>query len=213
MKLCFVTPKIGNDLAGWKMVIEEVVAGGADMIQIRDKKSPKSEILEAAKAIQPLLKKNHIALIINDYIDIALTVQADGVHLGQSDGSVQKARRILGTGAIIGLSVENLEQAFATTHENVTYLAASPVFTSTTKRDCSQPWGLAGLKQLCAAAPHPIFAIGGIDLDNIGEVIKCGVAGIAVVSAIAHADCPKTATERFKWKLHKYNLDARERNF
>lgn len=203
-KLYFVTPEIGEDFEKWKLLIEQVVAGGVEMIQIRDKSSSKQKLLEAAKEIQPLLKKANIPMIINDYVDVALTLGADGVHLGQSDLKVAQAHAILGYEAIIGLSVETRDQAIEARNERVTYLAASPVLTSNTKKDCGKPWGIAGLKDLCLITHHPIFAIGGIDLHNIEQIVSCGVAGVAIVSAIAKANCPKVATEELLISLRKY---------
>ena len=202
--LYFVTPEIGNDIAKWKRLIQKAVEGGIEMIQIRDKTSPKHLIFEAAQEIQPLLKTANIPLIINDDVDLALALKADGIHLGQSDLKVTQARAMLGDKALVGLSVETLEQAANSQCENITYLAASPVFETKTKRDCQEPWGISGLKHLCSVSCHPIYAIGGIHLNNIESVLGCGVAGIAIISAIAQANCPKTATKEFLNSIRQY---------
>jgi len=124
---------------------------------------------------------------------VAHAVGADGVHLGQSDLSVAEARAILGSEAIIGLSVEKLEQV---TDCDVDYLAASPVLQNQTKTDCAQPWGFEGLKQLCKIATVPVLAIGGVTEQNAKEMMNCGASGLAIVSAIFDAPCPKSAAER-----------------
>ncbi|MFW9878534.1 MAG: thiamine phosphate synthase [Candidatus Thorarchaeota archaeon] len=132
-------------------------------------------------------------IIINDRVDVAYAISADGVHLGQSDLKVSEAREILGPKAIIGLSVESVEQAIEANREDIDYIAASPVFSTKTKTNCSMPWGLNGLKQLCIVSKHPVIAIGGIDKNNAKQVIECGAKGVAVISAIFDAICPKTA--------------------
>jgi thiamine-phosphate pyrophosphorylase len=124
---------------------------------------------------------------------VAHALHADGVHLGQSDLQVAHAREILGKQAIIGLSVETMEQAMDAVEEEVDYLAASPLFLTKTKPECSKAWGFDGLKQLCSLSRHPIIAIGGIDEANVEKVLECGAVGVAVVSAIFHAPCSKTA--------------------
>lgn len=203
-KLYFVTPNMGEDFESWRLLIEKVIAGGVDMVQIRDKETSKQKLFDAVKEIQPLLKKANVPMIINDHVDIALALRADGVHVGQSDLKVSQARAILGNEAIIGLSVETIEQAVDVKYENLTYLAASPVFASNTKKDCGKPWSMLNLRELCATIHYPIFAIGGIDLNNLEQLLPCGIAGIAVISAIANASCPKIATEKFLVKMRKY---------
>lgn len=193
--LYYVTPEIGDDILGWGKVIKEAVLGGVRMVQIRDKTVSKERILSAAQLLQAYLKQKNVALIINDHVDIAHAVKADGVHLGQADHDVEEARSLLGPQAIIGLSVETLEQAKAAQKKPINYIAASPVFDTNTKKDCAFPWGIEGLKQLCGITLHPVIAIGGINFGNIQDVKKCGVSGIAVVSSISSAKCPHSAVK------------------
>jgi len=202
--LYFVTPEIGDDIEKWENLIREVVEGGIRVVQVRDKKSSTKEIITAVKKIRSFLKQTNVTLLINDRVDVAFIVQADGVHLGQSDLNVSEARSILGDKAIIGLSVETLDQAMDAQRETVSYLAASPVFLSTTKLDCNAPWGVKGLTRLCTVSSHPIVAIGGIDLTNIEKILECKVAGIAIVSAITRAKCPQTATRKILNKMRAY---------
>jgi thiamine-phosphate pyrophosphorylase len=142
-----------------------------------------------------LLKPLGIPLIINDRVDIAHAIGADGVHLGQSDLNVVEARAILGKKAIIGISIESLKQAEAAIEEDVNYLAASPIFPTKTKTDCGEPWGLDGLKQLCTISEYPVVAIGGINETNVKQVMDCGAAGVALVSAIFDSSCPQTSSQ------------------
>lgn len=166
------------------------------MVQLRSKSSPPEEIARAACQLLPFLKRRGVPLLINDQVEVAHAVKADGVHLGQSDQSPAKARALLGKKAIIGLSVENLEQAAHAAHEPVDYLAASPLFATKSKSDCAPPWGIDGLRKLVATSPHPIVAIGGIQAEQVEELLACGAQGVAIVSAIANAPCPKRAARK-----------------
>lgn len=193
LSLYLVTHRSMLDLEVFFNIIHESVRGGVTVVQLREKEATAREMMVIGKRLQLLLKPLGIPLIINDRVDVAHAIGADGVHLGQSDLKVSDARAILGEHAIIGLSVESLEQANAAIHEDVDYLAASPLFYTLTKTDCAQPWGLEGLKQLCAISKIPVIAIGGINEKNARQVISCGAAGIAVVSEIFNAPCPKTS--------------------
>lgn len=115
----------------------------------------------------------------------------------------KEARAILGPKSIIGLSVETLEQAVKASQEEVDYLAASPIFNTNTKTDCNAPWGLKGLRELCSASKYPVVAIGGIHEANVKEVIDCGVAGLALVSAIFNSPCPKTAATTLRKRMQE----------
>jgi thiamine-phosphate pyrophosphorylase len=199
--LYFVTPDIENDLSAWQQIVLKAIEGGIGMVQLRGKCNDTTTIIKAARGIQPFLKRARIPLIINDNVEIAYAVGADGIHVGQSDSTIAHARSILGKNAIIGLSVENMEQAIAAEQQEVSYLSASPVFPTSTKKNCQAPWGLLNLQELCQKSRFPIFAIGGIDLQNISSVIDCGVCGVAVVSAIASAPCPKEATTALLLKM------------
>lgn len=191
--LYFVTPEIGENVEKWEAVIQKAVIGGVKIVQIRDKNCSAQKMAKVARQIHPFLKSKGVHLLINDRVDIAHAINADGVHLGQSDLKVAEARSILGNKAIIGLSVETIDQAMDAAHEDVNYLAASPVLQTKTKSDCSNPWGLNGLRHLCSISKHPIVAIGGIDATNVEDILDCGALGIAVVSAIFKAPCPETA--------------------
>ncbi len=203
-KLYFVTPEIGGDWQSWERVVQEAVLGGAQIVQIRDKRGSSEKMVEAAVKLHPFLKKRGVPLIINDRVDVALQSGADGVHLGQGDMEVAEARRLLGFDAIIGLSVETIDQARLAAEEKLTYMAASPLFHTATKSDCSPPWGLEGLRKLCSEACHPVVAIGGIDVSHVEEVLASGASGIAVISAIACASSPRSAAAEIVSKMRSY---------
>lgn len=202
--LYFVTPEIGENVEKWKAIVLQAAYGGVKIVQIRDKRSSAQKMIHIAREIHPFLRNRGVFLLINDRVDIAHAVEADGVHLGQSDLKVAEARAILGRKAIIGLSVETVDQALEAAHEDINYLAASPVFQTRTKTDCAGPWGLNGLKYLCSLSTHPVVAIGGIDATNIEGILACGAAGVAVVSAIVKVPCPKTATQEIVSKMRRY---------
>ncbi len=196
LSLYLVTNRGTLALEDFFRIIRQSIDGGVKVVQLREKEASAREMCAIGRSLHSFLKPLGIPLIINDRVDVAHAVNADGVHLGQSDLSVAEARAILGKQAIIGLSVETIEQAIAASDEDVDYLAASPVFQTKTKSDCSRPWGLEGLKQLCSISRHPIVAIGGINETNVEKILDCGAAGVAIVTAIFNAPCPKTAAIR-----------------
>jgi len=155
--------------------------GGATLIQLREKHMLAREFYEQAKlAVRP-----GVQLIINDRVDIALAVGAQGVHLGQDDMPPEAARKLLGPEAVIGYSTHNLEQAIAATKLPIDYVAIGPIFATTTKSDTAPVLGLAGLRVVREAiGDFPLIAIGGITRGNAPEVIEAGADSVAVISAL-----------------------------
>lgn len=187
-------------------IVLQAVEGGVTIVQLREKETSTEEMIEIGQDLHALLKPLNIPLIINDRVDVALAIQAEGVHLGQSDMSVADARALLGKEAIIGLSVETLEQAFDAFEMDVDYIAASPVLGSKTKQDCAPSWGLEGLKNLCALSPLPVVAIGGVKDNTIKQILDCGAAGVAVVSFIFNAPDPKAAAEILAHEINQVHV-------
>lgn len=183
-------------------VIQQAVAGGVTMVQLREKECSSREFLELALALKKELPPD-IPLIINDRLDVALAAEADGLHLGQSDLPPEVARRYLGPGAIIGLSVEKPEQLTQSEKAPVDYLAISPVFPTPTKTDTGPAWGLEGLTLARKQTRRPLVAIGGINETNVAEVIKAGADGVAVVSAICAAPDPALAARKLRQLIEK----------
>lgn len=174
----FITdPKFGSheDLA------KKALELGVRIIQFRDKKMEDRERYLVARKLRELTDCYDALLIINDRPDLAIAVDADGVHLGQGDLPLEVARDIFD--GIIGISVHNVEEARKA--RNADYVGAGPVFKTTTKEDAKEPIGVSGLREIVKELTIPVFAIGGINVDNVVEVLNCGVSGVAVISAIA----------------------------
>ena len=177
--------------------VEEVVLmalrGGAACIQLREKDASTRDFVEEAQRIKAIMAPFRTFLIINDRIDVALAVGADGVHIGQRDMPYEIARKLLGPRAIIGLSVETLEDVERAGALDVDYLGVSPVFETPTKTDTKGHWGLEGLSRIRAATRRPLVAIGGLNASNAADVIRAGADAVAVVSAICATPDPYQA--------------------
>jgi thiamine-phosphate pyrophosphorylase len=192
--LYFVTDR---GLCGGKSLAEVVlhaVRGGAACIQLREKSVSTRFFVEEAGRIKELLTPFKVPLIINDRLDVALAVGADGVHVGQDDMPYETARQIMGPGAIIGLSVETWEDVERAESLDCDYLGVSPVFATPTKTDTKEPWGLKGLTRIRTFSRHPLVAIGGLNAGNAEAVVMAGADGVAVVSAICASPDPFAAS-------------------
>ena len=175
-------------------VVSEAVHGGVTCVQVRAKNDSTRDFIEQARSIQPFLNEEEVPLIINDRLDVAQAIGADGVHLGQSDMPIEMARAIGGPEMIIGISAECLEHAVTAQKAGADYIGASAVFATLTKTDIAAPLGLEGLQKISNTVSIPVVAIGGINASNAAEVLQAGADGIAVVSAIVSADdCRKAA--------------------
>ena len=163
--------------------VEYVLRGGVTLVQLRDKHAAKDELLRQARLLRPVCHRHGVPLIINDYPDVALAAGADGVHVGQDDGTYEEARRMLGPGKIIGVSAHNPAEALRAEAAGVDYLGCGAVFGSATKGGV-KTLTPAGLKAICAAVRIPVVAIGGIDETNISALNGSGANGVAVVSAL-----------------------------
>jgi thiamine-phosphate pyrophosphorylase len=186
---------------------ELAIAGGADMIQFRQKGGSTKEMIRVAEQMQALCKKAGITFIINDRVDVAIAAHADGVHLGQDDFPIPLARKLLGTKAIIGGSAGSLEEARNCLREGADYIGFGPVYPTTSKEDAGPASGLGLLKQIVEVIPRPIIAIGGIGRDNISRVKKTGVHGIAVISAVCCQKDPMEAARCLR-RLLEADRDA-----
>ena len=182
----------GRDM-GW--IVREAVAGGVTMVQLREKNCSTAEFIALARELKSTLQPLGIPLIINDRVDVALAVDADGVHIGQSDMPYETARALLGRDKIIGLSVETMDEVLAANALDVDYIGISPVYATPTKTDTFAPFGLEGIEEVMRLTRHRCVAIGGMNRGTIGNVIARGVEGVAVVSAIVAADSPRQASE------------------
>lgn len=163
--------------------VELAIKGGATIIQLREKDCTSREFYELALSIKDITDAYEVPLIINDRLDIALAVHADGVHLGQSDIPVQVARNVMGPNCIVGATANTLEKAKEGWQSGADYLGVGDVFGSATKND-TKPVELKELKKICDTVKIPVVAIGGISKKNIHLLKDTGVAGVAVISAV-----------------------------
>lgn len=176
--------------------------GGVDIIQLREKNAPANRIIELGKKIKLLCAEYGATFIVNDRVDIAYILEADGVHLGQDDMDVDSARKILGHNAIIGISTHAPEQALKAVSDGADYIGAGPVFTTPTKPG-RQSVGLDYVKWVSENISIPAFAIGGIDLDNVNEVLNTGLKRVAVVRAIINSQNPEKSANQFLKLIEK----------
>ncbi|MGE0882430.1 MAG: thiamine phosphate synthase [Blastocatellales bacterium] len=167
-------------------IVQLMLIGGARMIQLRDKESSAKELLDAARACLKLTRLAGARLIINDRVDVALTVDADGVHLGQEDLAVEEAREILGEEKIIGVSTHTLEQFRAALETTADYIAVGPVFATKTKENADPVVGLELVRETKLLTDRPLVAIGGITAGRAPEVIAAGADSVAVISDLYH---------------------------
>ncbi|ELC3155044.1 thiamine phosphate synthase [Vibrio harveyi] len=184
-----------QDLATLKRVVRKAVEGGVTMVQVREKHGDVRAFIERAQAVKDILKDTDVPLIVNDRVDVALAVDADGVHLGQSDMPAIIARELIGPNKILGLSIENEEQLAEADSLPIDYIGLSAIFATPTKTNTKKHWGIDGLKMALETTSLPIVAIGGINESNIPQLSATGVHGLALISAICHADDPKAASE------------------
>lgn len=171
-------------------IIAMAVEGGATCVQLREKACSTREFVHLALEMKAVCNRRQVPLIINDRIDVALAVNADGVHLGQSDMPLETARKILGEEMIIGISAESLQDALDAEKGGADYLGVSPVYDTPTKTDTAPALGLSGLREIRRHIAIPLVGIGGIHAGNADGVIESGADGVAVVSAIVAADDP-----------------------
>jgi thiamine-phosphate pyrophosphorylase len=181
-------------------VMEAAIAGGADIVQLRAKDAPKEEVLEKARGMRELTLAHGVPFIVNDYPEIAHAVRADGVHIGQEDLSVAEARALLGADAIIGVSTHSIEQARAAERSGADYIGVGPVYPTGTKPG-RQAVTLEYVRQVAAEIRIPWVAIGGIDLQNVDDVLSAGASSICAVSAIVGSDNPEAAARAFRSKI------------
>ena len=185
----------GRDLLD---VVGRAVAGGARLVQLREKNACTREFVELARALVALVRPLGAKLVINDRVDVALACDADGVHVGQDDMRPADVRALIGPKRILGLSVTGEVEARAARGEPVDYLGAGPVFATTTKLDAGAPQGLTGLARMLALAEVPVVAIGAVTAANAASVMATGTAGVAVVSAICSAADPLAAAKALR---------------
>ena len=175
------------DLCAGHGVVETVrdaVRGGVTIVQLRDKMAKTSSLVEIGKALRDVLASTGVPLIINDDVEAAIAIGADGIHVGQSDMKAEDVRKMVGPNMMIGLSCESVADASAADPEVVDYIGVSPVFATPTKTDHSGAVGLQGLRDIAAVTRIPKVPIGGIKIEHLSSLYEYGADGVAVVSAI-----------------------------
>jgi len=186
-------------------VVKRALSGGVDMVQYREKHLPDDEFKQTATELLKVTRRNDIPLVINDRVEIAAEIDADGVHVGQEDLDCEKAREMLGGDKIIGVSASNVEQATKAIEAGADYLGLGPIYQTDTK-EIGYPRGINLIKEVRAQSPIPIFVIGGINLENVGAVLSAGASGVAVISAIVSADQIASTCRQFVAEIQKSRI-------
>lgn len=179
-------------------IIGAALRGGATLVQYREKNACTRQMLAEATRVRDLCHAYGVPLIVNDRVDIALAIDADGVHVGPDDMPVALARQLLGRDKIIGASAGTVEEARAAIADGADYLGVGAVFATSSKADAGEPIGLEGLTQIVRISTLPVVGIAGINTSNAASVIHAGATGIAVISAIVSADDVERATRELK---------------
>ena len=195
--LYFITDSTGFEEAEFLRRVEEALEGGATILQLREKNKSTMEYIELAEKVHELTKKYNVPLIIDDRIDVALAVGAEGVHLGKEDMPIATARRILGDDFIIGATTKTVPQALEAFEQGADYLGVGAIYPTTTKVKTVLT-STETLDAICKAVPIPVNAIGGLNKDNIDILKGISIAGICIVSAVMKADSPKQAVIELK---------------
>ncbi|WP_298625001.1 thiamine phosphate synthase [uncultured Legionella sp.] len=189
-KLILVTHRQNIPLSQYLNFIKECISSGVTSVQLREKNGDAAFKLEFAQHLKQILSPFNIPLLINDDTALAQQVNAEGVHLGQTDTAPTKARELLGAGKFIGLSIESEHDLVQANQSELSYVAASAVFPSQHKNNLKTIWGLDGLTKLCQKSNHPVVGIGGIDETNLSQILQAGARGVAVIGALHQAENP-----------------------
>ena len=182
--------------AGNARDVEQALAAGVRVVQHRDKHADTAVMIEEARMLRRICRE--ALFLINDRVEVALAVEADGVHLGQEDLHYREARRLLGEHKIIGITVNTLEQALEAASLGADYLGVSPIFATQTKPDAGEPAGLSLLREIRCRVSLPLIAIGGITLHNAPAVIEAGADGICAISAVVTQPDVREAVAEFQ---------------
>ena len=189
-----------RDCAGRPLlwVAEEAIRGGVDIIQLREKEMSRSSFLKQAHALKNLTDKFNIPLVINDVVDIAIAVEAWGIHVGQQDCPPSEIAEKFGDRLRIGWSLEDINQLESSQMKAVDHLGLSPIYATATKRDTITEWGIEGIRKIRSKTDKPLIAIGRMNTNNAAAAVAAGANSVAVVSAICQAADPRAASEQLK---------------
>ena len=188
-------------------IAEAAIRGGATAIQLRMKDEPARLMVRTARWLATLCQTAGVTFIVNDRVDVAMIVGADGVHIGQDDLPAEDVRRLMGRGALLGVSAATVQEARAAERAGADYVGVGAIYATGTKADAGAPVGLARIRQLRRAVGLPLVAIGGITVDNAAQVIAAGAQGVAVITAVTLAEDMAEAARRVRREVD----GARER--
>ena len=197
-RLYVITPD--RDPGAVVAIAEAAVRGGADVIQLRHKTLPRGELLALARTLRDITRSAGVLLVVNDHVDIALLSEADGVHLGPDDMTIESARRVAGDRLFLGASASTPEAAVAATASGADYVGCGPAFATPIKSE-KQVIGPAGVAIVAAAVSAPVFAIGGIDESNLGNLTALGIRRACVIRAVADSADPEATVRRLRAML------------
>lgn len=197
-------PVLCGGIAGMVQTTQLAVANGVTAVQLRSEQAyDRRDWYQAALALKEVLAETTVPLLINDQVDVAMAVQADGVHVGQSDLPVDVVRKLIGTEKMIGLSVSNASQMQSVPWEQVDYLGIGPIYPTNSKGDAAPVLGVEQLQKLVQSKQCPVVAIGGINRSNITQVMQTGVDGVAVISAICAQPDVGAATQQLLQQIRQ----------
>jgi thiamine-phosphate pyrophosphorylase len=188
----------GRDMAH---LASAALEGGATAIQLRDKVASTRVLIEEGQRLRALTCQRGALFIVNDRLDVALAVEADGLHVGQADMPISLARRLLGPAYLLGVSVATLAEAEQAISEGADYLSVSPVFSTQSKVDAGEGVGLSVLSEVIGLSPLPVIAIGGIGEENVASIIRAGACGVAVISAVMGTEDVTAAARRLRMAI------------
>ncbi len=203
--LYFITDSSGYEEEEFLWRVEQGLQGGATLLQLREKERTTREYIALAEKVHAIARKYHVPLIIDDRVDVALAVDAEGVHVGASDMPVAMARKLIGANKIIGATAKTVSQAREAYEQGADYLGVGAIYPTTTKVKTVLT-STETLRKICDAVPIPVNAIGGLNRDNIGVLAGIPIAGICVVSAIMKADDPRQAAAALMEKAGELGL-------
>ncbi|MDO8552660.1 MAG: thiamine phosphate synthase [bacterium] len=189
---------VGRSARPLEDIVERALQGGVTLVQLREKESGAKDFISVAKKIQKITRRAKVPLIINDRVDIALAIDADGAHVGQSDMPAKLARELLGPKKILGVSAKTPAEALRAQNDGADYLGVGDIFGTRSKDDAGKPIGSEAIRRIARAVSIPVVGIGGISAKNAAEAIAAGARGIAVISAIVLAREPEKAANELR---------------
>ena len=201
-KFCVITDTAIQKKFSHAEIAKMAIKGGADIIQLRDKSLPTVELISTALKIKKICNKYNVLFIVNDRVDIAMLSDADGVHLGKDDIPIKDARRLLGKNKIVGATAHSLKEAIKSENDGADYIGFGHIYPTNSKLKNTKPKGINELTKVCNAVKIPVIAIGGINTENVKEVIQTGVHGVAVIGAVVKDKSPWKAASKLRKMIY-----------